>query len=330
MPSKKKPEVKLETAKKSFVFRGEEFEIVYHFYEDEETNETFTTTDLDELNLTQVHNKYRSKYGIPFPEEIISIREQYGLTAAKMSEILGFGPNSFKNYENGEIPSIPHGRYIQLIKDRREFIRLIELNKNEFDADVIAKINKKVEAALHEKSEWDLMEELYLFEHSIPDEYNGYRKPSINKIGNMVSYIAKKLSPVKTKMNKLLFYSDFLHYKKTGFSISGLKYIAITHGPVPKNYGAIYNSLLKKGFIDISIEVYADGIEGEKIIGENDANLEDFNRVEIDVIDDVINSLGDNRTKILVKKSHEEFAWLKNYENKGRISFEESFHLKHI
>ncbi len=330
MPSKKKREVNLETTKKSFVFRGEELEIVYHFYEDKETTEVFTTTELDELNMTQVHNKYRSKYGIPFPEEIISIREQYGLTAAKMSEILGFGPNSYKNYENGEIPSIPHGRYIQLIRDPKEFIKLIELNKKEFDPDVLSKINKKVEHALQEKSEWDLIEELFLFDHSTPDEYTGYRKPSVSKIGKMVAHIANLLSPFKTKMNKLLFYSDFLHYKKTGFSISGLKYIAITHGPVPKNYGSIYNTLFEKDYIEICIEDFGDGIEGEKFTTDKTQDLSTFEKSEIEVMNEVIKQLGPKKTKDLVNISHEEFAWIKNVADKGAIKYEESFGLKHI
>ena len=48
------------------------------------------TTSQDELTERQVHNLYRAKHHIPFPEEIKNIRLQYGLSAAKMSEVLGF------------------------------------------------------------------------------------------------------------------------------------------------------------------------------------------------------------------------------------------------
>ena len=51
-------------------FRKEQFCYVHQFYECQNTHERFTTTELDEANLAQVYNKYRAKYGIPFPEEI--------------------------------------------------------------------------------------------------------------------------------------------------------------------------------------------------------------------------------------------------------------------
>ena len=61
--------------KQSFEFRKDNFEIVYHFYRCMDTNEEFTTTELDQLNMNQVYNLYRQKYAIPFPDEIkVSIR----------------------------------------------------------------------------------------------------------------------------------------------------------------------------------------------------------------------------------------------------------------
>jgi DNA-binding transcriptional regulator YiaG len=59
----------------------------------EDTGEEFTDAKLDDLNLTQAYNQYRTRCNLPFPDEIKALREQYGLSAAKMSEILGFGAN---------------------------------------------------------------------------------------------------------------------------------------------------------------------------------------------------------------------------------------------
>ncbi len=42
----------------------------------------------------------------------------------------------------------------------------------------------------------------------------------------MVRYIVNKHGDVfPTKLNKLMFYADFYHYRKTGLSISGLQYL---------------------------------------------------------------------------------------------------------
>jgi len=40
-------------------FRKEEFEVVYHHYKCEDSGEFFTTTELDEINLNQLHNQYQ-------------------------------------------------------------------------------------------------------------------------------------------------------------------------------------------------------------------------------------------------------------------------------
>ncbi len=55
-------EMLLKREKCSLSFRKEEFTISSHFYLCEESGEQFTSTELDELNLLQVHNQYRDKY----------------------------------------------------------------------------------------------------------------------------------------------------------------------------------------------------------------------------------------------------------------------------
>ncbi|MEJ7677718.1 MAG: hypothetical protein WKG06_07595 [Segetibacter sp.] len=62
--------VHLEKEWRSLDYRKEAFEVMYHYYVCEDTGEHFTTNEIDTLNLIQVHNRYRSKYGIPFIDEI--------------------------------------------------------------------------------------------------------------------------------------------------------------------------------------------------------------------------------------------------------------------
>lgn len=46
----------------------------------------------------------------------------------------------------------------------------------------------------------------------------------------------------QTKMNKVLFYIDFLSYRERGMAISGLAYQAIEFGPVPQRWGRVYSA----------------------------------------------------------------------------------------
>ncbi|MBI3137737.1 MAG: DUF4065 domain-containing protein [Sphingobacteriales bacterium] len=314
----------------TFDFRKEPFHIIYHTWIDNDNGEEFTTQELDELNQAQVHNQYRSKYGIPFIDEIKMVRDQYGLSAAKMSEILGLGPNVYRNYENGEMPSITTGRLIQLAKDPMEIKKLIELSSNELESHELDRINKKVTNKL---SGWDqvesIMEERF-FGTKIPGNYNGYRVPVIEKIGMMTKYFASRLEPFKTKMNKLLFYADFFHYSKTGYSISGITYVAITHGPVPKNYGSIYDRLCESGYVDIREEEFQ-GYGGERLLcHDGEPDMEIFSVSERFAIETVTKKLGHLKTADIVDVSHDEFAWQQNIDKHGRISYDYGFILQHI
>ena len=116
-----------------------------HFFNCNESGEQFTSTELDELNLIQVYNQYRDKHNLPFPTEIKEIRKQYGLSASKMAEILGFGTNSYRNYENGEVPSNSNGRLIQIVSDPRKFRDVVDLCDTlalDEKSNLMAKINE--------------------------------------------------------------------------------------------------------------------------------------------------------------------------------------------
>src|SRR5690606_12157454 len=145
-------EMKLTKERRSMDFRKETFEIVFHYYKCEHSGEKFTTTSLDEVNMNQVYNQYRDKFNIPFPDEIIRIREKYGLSAAKMSEILGFGINSYRQYESGEMPSASNAKLIQMVEDPKKFIEMVELCVT-LDEKTKSKFIHKANSILQEKKQ---------------------------------------------------------------------------------------------------------------------------------------------------------------------------------
>jgi len=146
----------------------------------------------------------------------------------------------------------------------------------------------------------------------------------------MAKYFAIHLEPFKTKMNKLLFYADFFHYSKTGYSITGLTYVAIKHGPVPKNYGSIYDRLSESGYVEMKEEEFED-FGGERLLCQNgDADMELFSSSERFAIETVAGKLGHLKTFDIVSVSHNELAWQQNIDGNGRIKYDYSFSLQHI
>ena len=78
--------------------------------------------------------------------------------------------------------------------------------------------------------------------HSI---LNGYRTLNIQKVLSVVKIFSYGVRVFKTKLNKLLFYADFKHFKSHSVSITGLNYLHLPLGPVPDQYELLYESLLR-------------------------------------------------------------------------------------
>jgi len=326
-------EMKLTKEQRSMIFRKETFDIVFHYYQCEDSREQFTSAALDELNMNQVYNQYRDKFNIPFPDEINNIRGKYGLSASKMSEILGFGVNSYRQYEAGEIPSVANAKLIQMVDDPQNFMEMTALCGT-LDEKARGKYIQKAIFLAEEKKRniFNINFKEYLLGNHLADIYSGYRNPNFEKITEMVVYFSDKLSPFKTKMNKLLFYADFLMFKQSCFSISGMRYKAIEMGPVPINFQSIFEYLANKDEIDIFTTEFPQGYIGEQFKAKNDRpfRVELFSENELNVLEKVANVFKPTSTNQIIEISHLEEAWKKNEKNKSVISYEYAFDLNQM
>lgn len=326
-------EMNLCKEQRSLDFRKESFDVIFHFYKCEESGEQFTSHELDEVNLNQVYNQYRDRHNIPFPEEIIRIREKYQLSASKMSMILGFGANSYRKYESGEMPSVSNARLIQMIDDPSKFLDMLVLC-DELDEKTKGKLSNRAQEIIEERAReqrtFDLKE--YLLGNHLADEYTGYRNPNFAKFTEMVVFFSEHLQPFKTKMNKLLFYADFLMFKQSCFSISGIRYRALDMGPVPNNFQSLFEYLANRGEIAIRYVSFAQGYTGEQFeVGNNRTfNSELFNENELAILHKVAEAFKTSATQHMVESSHLEAAWKSNEKERGVISYNYAFELSQI
>lgn len=320
-------EMKLMKEKRTFTFRKEDFEIMSHYYLCEESGERFTDTKLDELDINQVYNKYRQNHNIPFPDEIKKLRESYGLSQNAMSQVLGFGINSYRQYESGEMPSASSAMLIRLADNPNNFIEMLDTceamdskTKNKHIKNV-----KKLMESTHEDSVID-----YFLGSKLADIYSGYRNPNWEKFTEMVVFFSDKLKPYKTKMNKLLFYADFLSFKESGYSISGMRYHAIPMGPVPNKFQSIYEYMNANNDIEIEYKEFGVDISGEqfKSKAERPFNSELFSDTELEILESVATRFANTSTKEIIEISHQEEAWIQNEKEKNAISYDYAFELE--
>src|SRR5690606_25405146 len=312
---------------KKLQFRKEEFEIIFHSLFCEDSGESFTTTALDDLNMTQLHNQYREKYGILFPEEIEEIRSKYGVSAKKMSEILGFGINSYRQYEAGDIPSVANSNLIKAAADSLFFQNMVEnatISENE-KRKIISNIKRLREEKSQHQDESFLMR--YFSGNEEANVYSGFRRPNFNKLAYLIRFFSNKMEPFKTKMNKLLFYSDFLSYKKTGYSITGLRYQAIQLGPVPYHYQGIYEYLNENDEIAMKEVLFESGMTGVQFVRyKNESHEKDLlSEQETAIIENVLQYFGSMTTKEIIDYSHQERGCLQNKESNSFIDYSYAF-----
>lgn len=304
---------RLFTELRTATFRKEQYEYV-HIGIIDRNGEMWTTTELDEANVNQVWNQYRYRHGIPFPDEIIRLREYYGLSAAKMAEILGFGINQYRYYENGEVPSESNSRIIIAIRDKDTFLEFLEASKDKLSEKDYIKIQQRVDS-LGEFARPAIS----------PSASNGYVSYNLDKVKEIVLYFIESMgSTFVTKMNKLLFYSDFLSYKRRGFGITGLKYIAMQYGPVPENWGMVYDSL--QG-IEMNECILPNQTSGIRLEANSIIDKTVFSEFERLILEDVCTRFSSMNAKEISSESHKEKGWIRNSANKGIIDYCYAFDL---
>lgn len=316
---------------RDYDFRGSKFHIIHHHYQCVDTGEAYTDAQLDNLNLNQVFNQYREKEGIPFPDEITIYRKQYDLPATKMSQLLGFGVNMYGKYESGEMPNISNGRMINICKDP-EFFRNYFMNStsHQFTQKEKESILKKIEKAIDYKRdnikyEFEKYAALGDTERGV---YTGFVAPSLEKARQMVVYFASICNPFTTKMNKLLYFSDFLNYKRTGYSISGMTYQAITWGPVPERYDGLYGNV--SDIVERVVEFYSDDVSGERLKTNYEFDNSLFTEEELKSMEKVANRFKNMTTRDIILISHDETAWIENKVKEDFISYQYAFDLKAV
>ena len=307
-------------------FRKEKFSVHVRYYVCEDTGEQFTTTEQDTLQFNDLYAQYRIKHGIPFPDEIQEIRNRYNLNYSQISRILGFGANQYAKYESGEVPSESNGKMIAAINDKGVLLGLLKRCNTVFQP---SEYDRIMIAILKSEEQDDEYLPLYkiIYKDRCRDILNGYGRKSIPKLFDMVRYIVGKQGEVfPTKLNKLMFYSDFCNYRKTGQSISGLQYRALNFGPVPDHYATIYDNVtgLEKRLIE------AHGMVGTILsLGEKREGTE-LSKSELETINYVIDRLGNLNVSAIIRASHEEKGWIHNTTAHRLIPYDDAFELQLI
>ena len=137
--------------------------------------------------------------------------------------------------------------------------------------------------------------------------------PNHKKLLELALYISEKANSDEylsaTKLNKILFLTDFHYYLKTGKSITGQEYLKFPYGPVPKDMKRIEKD--NKADIVFKVSDFF-GKSQKKPIALRQPQLKGFSAEEISFVDSLIEVVcGKSKTSatFISDKSHEYLGW---------------------
>lgn len=132
------------------------------------------------------------------------------------------------------------------------------------------------------------------------------------KFEELILFVSRKtesdLRCGKTKLNKILFYSDFTAFKKLGRSISGQTYQKLAHGPAPKGFVPTVENMVRE---QLCLWVDRDhyGRAQQKLIARREPDLTLFSAEELDLVSQIIADLWPLNAKEVSDLSHEFIGW---------------------
>ena len=273
---------------------------------------------LDNIASKKAIQTYNDKYGLD-KEKIVELRKKYNLSLELFSKIIGCAKKTLISYEKGT--SIPNDSYLTIIKSLISNPSLIsnyiEVNKQQFTDKEYNRINSKLSSFLKNNTK-----QLFLNEECELSEYNGYTKLDKNKVYNVILYLIDE-SISKTKLLKEMFYVDFLFYKKSCKSLTGLEYCKLPYGPVPDEFEEILNNGYNAKIISCDYKI-KNGYESIDISKKKQFDKSVFCEEELKVLEYVKKHFKNYNVKNIVDFSHKENAYTQT-KDYNKISYDYSF-----
>lgn len=132
------------------------------------------------------------------------------------------------------------------------------------------------------------------------------------KFTELLLYVAGRLRDDRaggaTKLNKVLFFAEFTHFRRHGAVISGCEFQKLAHGPAPRQLVPVRKRLVAAGEAELRTEDFL-GRPQHRLVPLRPADVSVFTSEERQTIDDVLDQLAGLNGREVSELSHEEPAW---------------------
>lgn len=209
---------------------------------------------VEEDNLRRAYSAYCAAHGLMAPDEIRELRNSYGLSLREFSKFLGFGEQTIARYEAGAIPDDSHNTMLKLAATAEGAASLLSVREGQLSERTVSAVRRFIEsgtplsglAAVLGTYQWPTPEML------TPNGFNGFRPFDIERVAAVACELASRCKDLyKTKLQKAMFFTDFLCYARTARSMTGLAYAHASYGPVMDEKDLVMTALQSCGAIEI-------------------------------------------------------------------------------
>lgn len=277
----------------------------------------FQTESLRNNNQMAARNAYRKGHNLLTSDEIVAVRENYGLTQVEAAKLLGWGEATIARYESKAIQDEAYDTMLRIIKeDPFRAITFLDKNSDKLSEPKRMQIRAKMVERLDSYGREFLCRQVFASEYvkfSVSSDFNGYRLLDIDKIESIVSYYAERIADLyKVQLMNLLWYADALCFKTYGNSMTGLVYRHEQMGTFPVGHTSLTD--LKK--INVREEYEYESIKYH-FYPNIALDPSELSRNEVNILDIVIAKFRNYDAPLLVSYMQEETAYKQT--NQGDI-----------
>ena len=236
-------------------------------------------------------------------QRLAMLRRTKGLSQEDLAKLIGMSRPSLAQVEQGN-------RGLDVL----ELVRIVEV----LQCSVYSLIGEEKSAAIHFGTAPKPEPEMRI---SVP-------KLQLEKFVQVLLYIlercAGKPNVGETVLNKLLYFSDFNYYEIYEEQMTGATYRKLPFGPVPQQIDSILQHMVDGGQVQ-RIKTEYHGYPQTRYIPLQKPNLQLFKASEKEVIDHVIDQMGDWSAAAISDWSHKDMPWRASQEGED-ISYELVFY----
>lgn len=132
------------------------------------------------------------------------------------------------------------------------------------------------------------------------------------KIKELMLYVAEQTETDETvgstKLNKILYFAELSHMRRTGEPITGAEYQKQPQGPTLRHMRPLVRDLEGEGSVK-EVERDYHGMSQKRLFALRDVNLDLFSGAEIAAVDGIIRQFWGKTAKEVSEISHEDPGW---------------------